>query len=144
MMPVAFQAEYGIPSGLGALGLARLRKFSICDCLGSWCSLRIMGITLSFMNCMALTGLILLGAKTFDHPRARASAASPELEVVVLPSLIIARLMALRSNEDQSLSNRFSWADLPPFGRKVQWSFSMIFCRWQFWRRIRGKTLGMS
>ena len=54
-------------------------------------------------------GVNILGAKTFDHPRAIASAASPELVVVVvLSSLIIARLMALRSNGDQSLSSRFS------------------------------------
>ena len=51
------------------------------------------------MNCMVLTGLILWGAKTFDHPKARASAVSSELEVVELSSLIIARLMVLRSME---------------------------------------------
>ena len=59
-MPEAFQAEYGMPSGPGALGLARLRKFSMCHCLGSWFSSSIMGITLSFINCMALTGSIFL------------------------------------------------------------------------------------
>lgn len=64
-------------------------------------------------------------ANTFDHPRARASAASSALAVVVGSFLIIAGLMASRSNGDHRMSRRFSWADLP-LGRVAPLSFSII------------------
>ena len=65
------------------------------------------GDCVSLYELHGFDGVNTFGAKNFDHPRARASAASLELEVV-LSSLIIAKLMTLRSNGDQSLSNRLS------------------------------------
>ena len=86
-----------MPFGPGALGLARLRRFSLCDCLGKRRSPSALGTTLSLMNCVALIGSMFFFAKTFDQLRAKASVASYELEVVELSSLIIAKCMALRS-----------------------------------------------
>ena len=90
-----------------------------------------MGITFSPYDTHGFSGVkLFMLAKTFDHPRARASAASAEfllVVVVVVSSLIIASLTALRSKRDQSLSSRYSWADLPPLGREVLWSFSMMW-----------------
>ena len=69
---------------------------------------------------------ILFLAKTFDQLRARASAASFGFEVMELSSLIIAKLTFFRSKGDHNLSNLLSWADLPPLGGEVPWSFSAI------------------
>ena len=78
------------------------------------------------MNCAAFIGSMFFFSTTLDQLRARASAASSELEVMVSSSLIIARWTAFRSKGDHNFSTLFSWADLPPLGGEEPWSFSAI------------------